>query len=150
MLQDPDDAVGPFHFHLVDALQDRIHVRGAARFETFAQHRVVDGDGRIQVINAVEAAGGETFLRERPLPGTEYLFRVVLPRRIVDLVEDVQELVGVGAAHGVRHQMLQSVLHGAGLGVSGIEEHQHQVRQVDDVIGDLQGCRALLVGVEAR
>jgi hypothetical protein len=33
--------------------------------------------------------------------------------------------------------------------VAGVEEDQNQVRQVDDVIRDAQGGRALGVGVEA-
>jgi hypothetical protein len=46
--------------------------------------------------------------------------------------------------------VFQGVLHGAGLRVARVEEHQHQIRQIDDVIGNAQGRRALLVGVEAR
>ncbi len=46
--------------------------------------------------------------------------------------------------------MLEGVLHGAGLGVARVEEHQHQIRQVDDVIGEFQRRGALRVGVETR
>jgi hypothetical protein len=75
---------------------------------------------------------------------------VVLPRRVVDLIEYVQKLVGIRATHGVRDQMLEGVLHSARLRVPRIEEHQHEVGQVDNVIGNLQRRGALLVGVEAR
>ena len=51
---------------------------------------------------------------------------------------------------GVPHQMAQRVLHRAGLGMPGIEEHQHQIGQVDDVIGNAQRRGALGVGVESR
>ena len=30
----------------------------------------------------------------------------------------------------------------------GIEENEHQVRQIDDVVGNAQGCGALRIGVE--
>ena len=46
--------------------------------------------------------------------------------------------------------MAQGVLHGSRLGVARIEEHEHEVREPDDVVGDPQHGGALLVGVEAR
>ena len=51
---------------------------------------------------------------------------------------------------GVPHEMAQRVLHRTGLGMPGIEENEHQVGQIDDVVGDAQGCGALRIGVETR
>jgi len=45
--------------------------------------------------------------------------------------------------------MVERVFHGAGLGTPGVEEHQHQVGEVHDVVGHAQNGAALGVGVEA-
>ncbi len=34
--------------------------------------------------------------------------------------------------------------------MAGVEEHQHQIGKIYDVIGDVQRRGALLVGIEAR
>ena len=64
------------------------------------------------------------------------------------MVQDIKELAGVRATDGLAHQVLEGIAHGPRLGVAGIEEHQHQVGEVDDVIGDPQGRGALGVGIE--
>jgi hypothetical protein len=124
-------------------------VRIPLSFETGALGLVLDGGGGVRVVDAVEAAGGQALFPEGALPGGDYVLRVVLPRRGVELVEDVQELARVRPVDGVGDQVLEGVAHGPRLGVAGVEEHQHQVGQVDDVIGDAQRRRALGVGVEA-
>ena len=108
------------------------------------------GSGGVGIVDAVEPARGEPGLGERALPRGEDVLGVVLARRVVDLVEDVEELVRVRPVDGVPHEVAQRVLHRPRLGVARIEEHQHQVGQVDDVIGDAQRRVALLVGVEPR
>jgi hypothetical protein len=45
--------------------------------------------------------------------------------------------------------VIEGVAHRPGFGVTAVEEHQHQVGQVDDVIGDAQGGGALGVGIES-
>src|SRR5690606_37901979 len=46
-------------------------------------------------------------------------------------------------------EMLERVAHRAGLGMTRIEEDEHEVRDVDDLLRDAQYRSALLVGVEA-
>ena len=149
LLQRPHHAIGAVHPDLLHALVDFPHVDVALRLEPPAQGVVVDGHGRVGVVDAVEPAGGQPLLGERALPRRDDVLGVVLARGRVDLVQHVQELAGVGAADGLRHQVVQRVPHGAGLGMAGVEEDQHEVGEVDDVVGDAEDGRALGVGVEA-
>jgi hypothetical protein len=142
--------VGAFHFHLADALLDGGQVFVAFALEAFAYLVVVHRHRHVAGIDAVEAPGGQAILCQCPLPGRHHFLRIVLPRRIVDLIEYVEELGGIRARHGLRHQVLEGIAHGARLRMAGIEEHQHQVGQIDDVADDVQRRRALLVGVEPR
>jgi len=48
-----------------------------------------------------------------------------------------------------RTRCSKGIVHRPDLRVAGVEKYQHQVRQVDDVVRDAQGGRALGVGVEA-
>ena len=149
LLEGADDAVGAVDAHLLHAVVDLLHVDVALRLEPLAQRVVLDGDGGVGVVDAVEAARGQSLLGEGALPRGDDVLGVVLARGGVDLVQDVQELAGVGPGDGLGHEVVQGVPHGAGLGMAGVEEHQHEVGQVDDVVGDAQDRRALIVGVEA-
>ncbi len=46
-------------------------------------------------------------------------------------------------------QVLKRVVHGPRLGVTGVEKHQHQVREINDVVGDLQRGGTLGIGIKA-
>ena len=150
LLQHSDDPVGALHLHLLHAAPDLREVRVALGPEPGAQALVPDRDGRRLVVYLVEASGGQAAGGEGALPGAEDLLRVVFPRRVVHLVQDVQELARVGASDGPLHEVAQGVLHRAGLGMPGVEEHEHEVGEPDDVVGYPQDRGALLVGVEPR
>ncbi|MCW2237573.1 hypothetical protein M2351_002136 [Azospirillum canadense] len=146
----PTMAVGAGDLHLVDALLDFGKVGVAPRFVAGAHRLVLDGDGRLAVIDRVEATGHQPGLRDGPLPRAEHGLQVVFLRRGVDLVQDVADLARVGAVHRLGHQMLQRVLHRPGFRMAAVEEDQDEVRQLDDVVDQPQDGAALVVGVEAR
>ena len=148
LLQHAHHPVGALDLHLVDAGLDLLHVLVALAFQPFARLFVLHRQGDALGIDAIEAPGGQAVLRQRALPGGHHFLRIVFPRGVVDLIEDVEELRRVGAVHRVCHQVLQGVAHGAGLGMARIEQHQHQIRQIHDVIDDEQGGGALLIGIE--
>ena len=54
------------------------------------------------------------------------------------MIKNVQELAGVRTDNGLRHQVLEGIVHGARFRVPGIEKHQHEIGQINDVIGDAQ------------
>ena len=149
VLENAHDAVGAVHLDLPEAAVYLGEVDVPLLLEARAHSLVLDGDGRPGAVNAIETSRGEPFLRQRPLPGAHDVFRVVLPGSVVHLVQHVKELARVGPVNRLRHQVLKGVLHGAGLRMPGVEEHQHEVRQVDDTVGDPQRRRPLLVCVEA-
>ena len=149
LLEGADDAIGAVDAHLLHAVVDLLHVDVALRLEPLPQRVVVDGHGGGGVVDAVETARGQPLLGEGALPRGDDVLRVVLARGGVDLVQDVQELAGIGPADGLRHEVVQGVPHGAGLGMAGVEEHQHEVGEVDDVVRDAEDRRALVIGVEA-
>ncbi len=138
---DPDLANTPAHLS---------HVMIALGLVTGAQVGVRDLDRRAGVVEGIKPARDQPGLGNGALPGPDHLGRVVFLGGGVDLVENVQELGRVGAPHGLRDQVLKGVLHGPGLRMAGIEKDQHQVGQVDDVVGDTQGGSALVIGIEAR
>ena len=150
LLQHADYPVRPFHLHLPHPVPDLREIRVALGPEPGAQALVLDRHGGCLVVDLVEAPGREAARGEGALPGPEDLLRVVFPGRVVDLVQDVQELARVGPPDGPLHEVAQGVLHRPRLGVPGVEEHQHQIREPDDVIGDAQDRGPLLVGVEPR
>ena len=82
--------------------------------------------------------------------GPSLCYGPAVHNRLLDLVQDVEELVEVGALQRAGDEMLQRIAHRTGLRMARVEEHEHQVRQVDDVIRDDEGGAALLVGIEAR
>ena len=46
--------------------------------------------------------------------------------------------------------MIEGISHRPGFRVAGVEKDDHQIGQVDDVVGDTQGSGALSICVEAR
>ena len=85
---------------------------------------------------------------ESALPRPEDLLRVVLPRRVVDLVQDVQEFARVCPPDRAFHEVTQGVLHGARLRMARVEEHQDEIGEPDDVVRNAKDGGALLVGIE--
>ncbi|MFT7596787.1 MAG: hypothetical protein ACI8R4_004129, partial [Paracoccaceae bacterium] len=76
-------------------------------------------------------------------------FRGYHPGRRYLSIEDIDKFRRVRAIFRPCDQMFQRVLHRAGFRVARVKEHQHQVRQVDDVVGDPQSGPTLIIGVKA-
>ena len=150
LVQGGHDAVGPLDLDLPHPAVDLGQVGITLGLEALALAFVLDGHGGVGVVNGKEPAGGQALLAQGALPGGHDVLRVIFAGRRVQLVEDVKKLSGVRTADGLTHQVLEGIAHGPRLGVAGVEEHQHQVGEIDDVIGDPQGGGALGVGIEAR
>jgi hypothetical protein len=59
-------------------------------------------------------------------------------RQVVSIMVQHEHQLGEVVARGdAIDQVLQGVPHRPGFRMAGIEEHQHQVGQIDDVIGQL-------------
>src|SRR5687768_4078618 len=109
---------------------------------------VLDRRGRRRIVDLIETPRGQTLLRERTLPSREHFLGIVLPSGVVDLVQDVEELVEVGALQRAGDEMLQRIAHRTGLRMARIEEHENEIRYIDDLVRDPQRRRALLVRIE--
>ena len=96
MLQHTDNAIGPFDFHLTNPAVDFAEVMLSFAFEALAQPRVRNLDSGGTVIQRVEPPGGESVLGQRALSCAEHFLRVVFARSVVNLIENVEKLVGVG------------------------------------------------------
>src|SRR5262249_20103224 len=124
LFQDAHDAIGPIDFDLLHTAINFGYILIAFRLEARPERLVVDRNGRLLVVDAIEAPGGETSLGQGALPGGHHVFGIVLFGSGIDLIENVQEFVGVRTDNGLRYQMIQGIVHGARFGVAGVEEYQ--------------------------
>ena len=138
-LQHPHHAVGTLDLDLPNARLDIAEVFITLAFKALPYLFVLQRHCRIARIDPVEPACGKTVLGQGTLPRRHYLFGIILASGIIYLVEDKQNLGRIGPVDSVCDEVLQGIPHGTRLGMAGIEEHQHQVRQVDDTVGDHQG-----------
>src|SRR5690606_39886243 len=82
LLEHAGDAIGPVDVEALDPAENLPHILVALALEALAHPFVLDRHGGFRIVDPVEAAGRQPFLRERALPGGENLHRIDLPRRI--------------------------------------------------------------------
>ena len=123
LFQDGHDAIGPVDFDLLHTGINFSQILIAFRLEALPQRLVFDRNGGFLVIDAKKAPGRKTRLRQGALPRGDHVFGIVLFGGGVDLIENVQELTRIRAYNGLRHQVLQSIVHGARFGMPGVEKH---------------------------
>ena len=147
--QHRNDAIVALQFNLVHAAGNFGKIGIAFGAEPFAQRFVFDRDGGFFVVNRVKLPCGQAGLCNCALPCANHLFGIVVFGGGINLVQHIDEFRSVGAFYRVCDQMFQRVLHGTRFRVACIKEHQHQIGQINDVIGDAQGRGALIVSIKA-
>ena len=134
LFQRPGNTISAIHIHTLDTLVNLGQIMVALALVACSPGLIFNRHRDIRIIDTVKPPCRQSFLCHGPLPCTDNRFRIILPRRGIHLVQDVDKLGCIRPVDGRAHQMRQSIAHGARFRVACIKKHQHQIRQVDDMI----------------